>query len=386
MLSGACSNEGNDSNEGAVAMKYATKVLVPLAAVLCLLALAWVGTALLPGAFVFGTVIPYTALVVFVVGFVYRVVCWGRAAVPFVIPTTTGQQKSLPWIRQDKVDNPSSPAGAVGRMALEVLFFRSLFKNSKTEKRGDKLGVGSAKWLWLGGLVFHWTLLIILLRHLRLFLDPVPGVIQGLEAADTFLQIGVPLLYITDALILCALTFLFVRRVVVPRVRYISLPADYFALLLLLAVATTGVLMRYVFKVDIMAVKELMMGLVTLHPVQVGGAEMATTTMAPLFYMHLFMVSALFAYFPWSKLMHAGGIFLAPTRNLPNSSRTRRHVNPWNYDVRVHTYQEYEDEFREKMIKAGLPVEQALPTENDREEGESDREDSSRISLKEQGE
>jgi hypothetical protein len=34
-----------------------------------------------------------------------------------------------------------------------------------------------------------------------------------------------------------------------------------------------------------------------------------------------------------------------------------RHVNPWNYPVKVHTYEEYEDDFRVKMKNAGLPVE-----------------------------
>jgi hypothetical protein len=59
--------------------------------------------------------------------------------------------------------------------------------------------------------------------------------------------------------------------------------------------------------------------------------------------------------------MHMAGVFLSPTRNLSNNSRIVRHINPWNYPVKVHTYQEYEDEFREKMIDAGLPVEKGAP-------------------------
>ena len=42
------------------------------------------------------------------------------------------------------------------------------------------------------------------------------------------------------------------------------------------------------------------------------------------------------------------------------SARARRHVNPWNYPVKVHTYEEYEDDFREKMVEAGLPVVKSL--------------------------
>jgi hypothetical protein len=73
--------------------------------------------------------------------------------------------------------------------------------------------------------------------------------------------------------------------------------------------------------------------------------------------MHLFLVSVLIAYFPFSKLMHLGGIFLSPTRNLSNNNRSVRHLNPWNYPVKTHSYDAYEDEFREKMIEAGIPVE-----------------------------
>ena len=47
--------------------------------------------------------------------------------------------------------------------------------------------------------------------------------------------------------------------------------------------------------------------------------------------------------------MHMGGVFLSPTRNLANNSRSRRHVNPWNYPVKTHTYAEWEEEFRDKI-------------------------------------
>ena len=55
--------------------------------------------------------------------------------------------------------------------------------------------------------------------------------------------------------------------------------------------------------------------------------------------------------------MHAAGVFLSPTRNLANNNREVRHINPWNPDLAYHTYEAYKDEFREKMVAAGLPVE-----------------------------
>jgi nitrate reductase gamma subunit len=136
---------------------------------------------------------------------------------------------------------------------------------------------------------------------------------------------------------------------VIPQVRYISLPADYFPLFLILAIAVSGFLMRHFYKVDIVTVKQLTMSLVSFSPAVPEGIGV-------IFFAHLFFVSVLFAYFPLSKLMHLGGVFLSPTRNLANTSRMKRHVNPWNYDVKVHTYEEYEDEFRDVMRGAGLPL------------------------------
>ena len=57
------------------------------------------------------------------------------------------------------------------------------------------------------------------------------------------------------------------------------------------------------------------------------------------------------------KMMHAAGVLLSPTRNLKNNSRFKRHINPWNPAVEVHTYEEWEDDYREAMRKVGLPLE-----------------------------
>lgn len=314
-----------------------------------LLALAGVKVANLH--FLFGVVIPYLAFLTFIAGFIYRIVKWGSSPVPFRIPTTCGEQKSLQWIKDSKLENPSTAPGVIGRMALEVLLFRSLFRNTKTELReGPKLVYGSAKWLWLAALAFHWSFLVILIRHLRFFIEPVPSFLRLVENLDGFLQIGVPRLLITGIVLLVAVTYLFLRRVYIPQVRYISLSADYFPLFLIFGIALSGVLMRYFYKVDVVGVKELTMGLVSLKPKIPEGIGV-------IFYIHLFLISTLFAYFPFSKLVHLGGVFLSPTRNLANNNRMKMHVNPWNYPVKFHTYEEYEDEFRDKMKKAGIPVE-----------------------------
>lgn len=293
--------------------------------------------------------IPYAAFAVFVAGFVYRVVRWGRSPVPFRIPSTCGQEKSLPWIKTNPLDNPSDLWGVIGRMALEVLLFRSLFRNTKAEIRQQRPVYDSAKWLWFFGLLFHWSLLIIVLRHLRFFVEPVAGCINTLSAVDGFFEIGIPTLYLSDAAILAGLSFLLLRRVVSPRLRYLSLFSDYFALLLILGVVGTGLLMRHFFPADLLQVKNLALGWVTFSPAEPDGV-------GTLFYMHLCFVFTLMVFIPMSKLMHMAGVFLSPTRNLANDNRMNRHVNPWNAPVKVHTYEEYEDEFRDKMKLAGLPV------------------------------
>jgi len=97
--------------------------------------------------YLFAVIIPYLAFGVFFFGFIAKILKWARSPVPFRIPTTCGQQKSLPWIKQNKIDNPSSKAGVVARMALEVLLFRSLFKNTKADlHEGGKLTYQWEKW------------------------------------------------------------------------------------------------------------------------------------------------------------------------------------------------------------------------------------------------
>jgi nitrate reductase gamma subunit len=328
-----------------------------LLAVFVLALIAYVGSLGLP--WLFGIVLPYLAVIVFVVGFVRRVMGWARSSVPFRITTTGGQQKSMPWIKQARIDNPSTTFGVVVRMALEILTFRSLFRNTRMKLReGTKFSYNLEIFLWVGALAFHYAFLTTVLRHMRFFLEPVPWCIQLLENVDrffrfeinyNFIHFGLPAVYVSGVVLLAAVTYLFLRRLFVTNVRYISLASDFFPLFLIMGIAFTGILMRYFLKVDITTIKALTMGLVTFKWSIPSGIH-------PLFYIHLFFVSTLLAYFPFSKLMHLGGIFLSPTRNMTGNTREVRHVNPWNYPVKVHTYQAYEDEFREKMIEAGLPV------------------------------
>jgi nitrate reductase gamma subunit len=302
--------------------------------------------------FAVATVFPYAAIAVFLLGVIYRVALkWGKAPVPFRIPVTCGQQQSLPWLPANKLDNPSTTLGVIGRMALELLVFRSLFRNVRAKLlTGGKIAYQGGWELWAAAMAFHWALLIIVLRHMRYFTEPVPFLVTGLARLDGLFELGVPALYISNALVIAGLGYVLLRRIFEIQVRFISLPSDYFAASLLLGIVLTGAYMRHFGHTDVASIKELAIGLITFHPVAPAG-------IGSLFYLHLTLVSFLLAYFPFSKLMHMPGVLMSPTRNLANNNRAVRHVNPWNAPVKVHTYEEWEDEFRDKIEACGLPLE-----------------------------
>ena len=331
-------------------MNNAAKMGYPLIAVTVLVLLPLL-TLLGTGAeYAFAVVMPYLALTAFFAGFIYRIIRWAQSPVPFNITTVAGQEKSLPWIKDNKIESPANNWAVAWRMFVEIFFFRSLFRNSRADLvAGQRLAYGGSRWLWLGGLAFHWSLLVILFRHLRFFTEPVFLPVTWLTSLDSVFQFSLSTLFLTDFIILAALTYLFLRRVVSPQIKYISLASDYLAPLLILGVVISGVFMRWIFKVDVDAVKRLAISMVTFRPAVSPDIGLA-------FYIHLMLACALVAYFPFSKMMHAPGILFSPTRNMKNNSRSMRHVNPWNRAVRIHTYEEYEDEYRKPMIAAGLPV------------------------------
>ncbi len=338
-------------------MKYAFSFL----AVIALILIAWAGS-LIPGMpYFFGVFVPYMAIAIFVGGFVYRVVQWAKSPVPFSIQTTCGQGKSLDFIKHNRLEAPHTTAEVAARMLLEVLTFRSLFRNTMSEVHdGPRITYESSKWLWLFAIIFHYSFLMVVIRHMRLFLDPVPGVLALMDWADSMFEIGSPSMYMTSAGLIAGAALLFSRRLVNRHVRYISLASDYFPLVLIFAIGITGVLMRHFLRdgIDIVTIKQLAVGLVTFSPV-------ISSEIGSIFYIHLFLVSTLLIYFPFSKLMHLGGVFLSPTRNMKNNSRAVRHINPWNPEIKPHSYAGYEDEFREYMVEAGIPVEKELPTQKD---------------------
>ncbi|MBF0126293.1 MAG: respiratory nitrate reductase subunit gamma [Magnetococcales bacterium] len=232
------------------------------------------------------TFLAYSVLGIFLIGFVKRILVYVRVPAPLKIPTTPA---------------PVTRFGVMCRLLGEVALFNSLFK-------ADKLA-------WAGGLAFHGALFVVLVRHLRYFCDPIPPFFAYIEI------FGI----LAGVVMAGALAFLFLRRVIFERVRHISSKADYLILLLLLAIAGSGLAMDFVLRPNIVAIKSGMVALWTT----VTGLPPANSPGDMVFLLHLLFVGILLVIFPFSKLMHAGGLFFSPTRNQVDNPREIRHVNPW---------------------------------------------------------
>jgi len=224
----------------------------------------------------------YLALLVFVAGVGRKIFLYARTPAPLKIPTTPA---------------PTTHVGVVGRLMREVVLFESLFKASK--------------WTWIFGWLFHAGLLVTLLAHLRYFTEPVWWWVALLAPVSKYAGIAM----------IVGLAGLLARRFFVDRVRYISAPSDYLMLVFLMAIAGSGLTMRYVFHTDIIALKQFALGLMSF--------EFASLPSHLMLLLHLFLVAVLLLIFPFSKLLHAPGLFFSPSRNQVDNPRERRHLSAW---------------------------------------------------------
>ncbi len=231
---------------------------------------------------IFYSALFYLATGVFVVGLALKIRSYAKTPAPLVIPTTPA---------------PTTMGGVRWRMAREVVFFESLFKSSK--------------WTWIFGWTFHMALLLVVLRHLRYFQEPVWLPVVLVQPFGTYAGFAM----------VAGLGGLWARRWLVDRVRYISTPSDHLMLALLLAIGVTGLGMRFVAHTDIVAVKMFVLGLMRL--------DWQSLPADPVLLVHLALVAVLMLIFPISKLLHAPGLFFSPTRNQADNAREVRHVSAW---------------------------------------------------------
>jgi nitrate reductase gamma subunit len=221
----------------------------------------------------------YIATAVLTAGLIYRIWLYARTPAPLKIPTTPA---------------PVTQSGVVVRMAKEVVFFESLFKSNK--------------WTWLFGWVFHAALLLVLLRHLRYFTEPVWFWVDWVQPFGLYAGFAM----------LAGLAALWVRRFAVERIRYISSPSDHLMLLLLIGIAASGLMTRFVAHTDIVSLKAFVLGLIYFdwQPIPTD----------PVLLIHLGLVLVLMIIFPFSKLLHAPGVFFSPSRNQVDNAREQRYV------------------------------------------------------------
>lgn len=224
----------------------------------------------------------YAATLWLAYGLARKIVQYARTPAPLKIPTTPA---------------PLTKAGVGLRILREVVLFESLFKSNK--------------WIWLFGWMFHAALLLALMRHLRYFTHPVWDWVVLVQPFGMYAGFAM----------LAGLSALWFRRLAVPRIRYISGPSDHLMLVLLIAITASGLAMRYVARTDIVALKKFVLGLLYFdwQPVPTD----------PALLIHLTLVAALMIVFPFSKLLHAPGLFFSPTRNQVDDARERRHLAPW---------------------------------------------------------
>jgi len=224
----------------------------------------------------------YLATTVFAVGLAYRIRLYARTPAALKIPTTPA---------------PVTRQGVVARMFREVAFFESLFKSNK--------------WTWLLGWVFHIAMLLVALSHLRYFTEPVWFWVNWVQPFGKYAGFAM----------LAGLFALWGRRFLVERIRYITGPSDHVMLMLLIGIATSGLMMKYVAPTDIVSLKAFALGLIYFNwqPLPAD----------PVLLIHLSMVLVLMFIFPFSKLLHAPGVFFSPSRNQVDNPREKRHVTPW---------------------------------------------------------
>lgn len=222
-----------------------------------------------------GVLLPYVAVAVFLAGMIHRVYVWRKLPSPpitlFPAPAT-GAENTLNTIR-------------------EAVLFRSLFRGDRT--------------LWLFAWGFHVVLTLIFVGHLRVFAN-VDRLFLGLGMSELDIQaMSSGTGGAAGVVVAIAALFLLLRRITIPRVREISGLSDYFALLLIGAILTTGNLMRFGAEhFDLAVTRTYFAGLASLADVS-GAAALKNN----LFLLHMCLAWLLIMLLPFSKLLHFGGIF-----------------------------------------------------------------------------
>jgi len=79
--------------------------------------------------------------------------------------------------------------------------------------------------------------------------------------------------------------------------------------------------MQLIVRPDIIAIKEYFLSWM--------GFSITDLPISTPLVIHLLLVALLMIIFPFSKLLHAPGIFFSPTRNQVDNPREKRHISKW---------------------------------------------------------
>ncbi|MCP4571133.1 MAG: hypothetical protein GY838_02150 [bacterium] len=223
---------------------------------------------------IIGKLLPYATLVILIVGLLYRLNRWQRAAVGNIALYPSAATR---W-----------------RLFGKVLSEVTLFSSFRQENQA----------LWKRTWPFHVSLFLILLGHTRLITDwPLRvglGLSEGTVNAISAWGGG-----ICGVVALMTCLLLLARRFGIQRVREISTGEDYGVLILLLFILLTGNAMRFFTHYDIAEIQQYFRTLFSTAPTQVPHD--------PLVLLHFLMVQLLLIYFPFGKFLHVPGVFYSKT-------------------------------------------------------------------------
>ncbi|MEG6586650.1 respiratory nitrate reductase subunit gamma [Dendrosporobacter sp. 1207_IL3150] len=221
-----------------------------------------------------GQILPYLAGGIFIAGMGWRLWTWLRTPVPF------------------KMTLSPAPVGTAQRfikIGQELLIFKTLRQSDRR--------------LWLWAWMMHLCLAAIIGGHITgIYFLGQQFTALGLSINES-VKLSTILGSLSGILIFASLVALLYRRTSNAEVKRLSDPADYFDILLLLAVVISGLHMRLTsLEVDLPAIRTYLGSLMTFKPV--------STPQNWIFISHYFLVNILLAYLPFSKMLHMTGFFV----------------------------------------------------------------------------
>ncbi|MDA8227107.1 MAG: respiratory nitrate reductase subunit gamma [Desulfitobacterium hafniense] len=222
----------------------------------------------------FGWVLPYIVIILFLGGMIHRMLMWAHVPVPFKLTV---------------FPSPKTTGGAVADLVKETVGFRSLWRGNKG--------------LWFGAWLFHISLAMVIIGHaVGIYYSGHHFMMFG-STAEQSEHLSVVIGTYAGIALLLGLLILLIRRASSPQLRFISNFSDYLVLLLILGIAMSGMYMRWFADVPYSVVRSYLAGLLTLRPIAPPDNS--------AFMVHFTLVQLLLLYFPYSKLMHACGLFFS---------------------------------------------------------------------------